>query len=150
MLNESNISPKESKSRSGPPNRPAATHDRERKAFLKPAPAASLALSPSHTAGITTKPGSDNTARRRSGGFMTFPPEELLVANDSFLPHSHEWVPSLKLQPIDDDPGARWICQVNERATLQCQSSRGACGPLDPRFRKDARSPGSTASCQEH
>src|ERR1700733_12195322 len=70
MLKESNISANEIRSRSGPPSRLAATQDPDRKAVLKPAADASLALSPSHTAGMTTKPGSASNALRRSGGVM--------------------------------------------------------------------------------
>src|SRR5579862_9667329 len=70
MLNESSISPNDSRSRSGPPSRLAATQEPDRNAVLKPALAVSLALSPSQTAGITTKPGSANKARKRAGAFM--------------------------------------------------------------------------------
>src|SRR5215475_2926237 len=67
MLNDSNISPNEMRSRSGPPSRLAATQEPERKAVLKPAPQVSLAVSPSHIAGMTTRPGSASRARRRAG-----------------------------------------------------------------------------------
>src|ERR1019366_2295037 len=88
MLKESNISPKEIRSRSGPPRRLAATQEPERKAVLKPAAAESLALSPSHTAGMTTKPGSANRARKRSGGVMSFPSGQLFSAQDMRIPCS--------------------------------------------------------------
>src|SRR5579859_5043139 len=90
MLNESNISAKDRRSRSGPPSRLAATQEPDRNAVLKPAAAVSLALSPSHTAGITTKPGSASNARRRSGGFMTFPSERVVAGDDMLLPGSHQ------------------------------------------------------------
>ena len=67
---ESNISATDSRSKSGPPRRLAAMHEPDRKAVLNPAFAVSLAVKPSHTAGITTKPGSASRARRRSGGVM--------------------------------------------------------------------------------
>src|SRR3954469_7447862 len=74
MLKESNISPKEIRSRSGPPRRLAATQEPDRNAVLKPASAVSLALIPSHTAGLTTRPGWLSTSRRRSGAlFITIP-----------------------------------------------------------------------------
>src|SRR6266851_7688022 len=71
MLKESNISPNEIRSRSGPPSRLAATQEPDRNAVLKPAPAVSLAESPSHTAGITTRPGSASRARKRAGAVAT-------------------------------------------------------------------------------
>src|SRR5690242_8612959 len=67
MLKESNISPNETRSRSGPPRRLAATQDPDRKAVLKPAAQLSLAVIPSQTAGMATKAGSASSARRRSG-----------------------------------------------------------------------------------
>src|SRR5882724_9399520 len=70
MWKESNISANESRSRSGPPSRLAATQEPERNAVAYPAPADSFALSPSHTAGMTTKSGLANSARRRSGADM--------------------------------------------------------------------------------
>src|SRR5712691_12307403 len=71
MLKESNISPNEIRSRSGPPSRLAATQEPERNAVLKPATAVNLAESPSHTAGMTIRPGSASTARRRAGAVAT-------------------------------------------------------------------------------
>src|SRR4051794_9108920 len=68
MASDSYISPNEIRSRSGPPSRVAATQEPDMKAVSKPAREASLALIPSHTAGITTKPGSASKERRRSGG----------------------------------------------------------------------------------
>src|SRR6478609_772696 len=70
MLNESIISPNETRSRSGPPSRLAATQEPDRNAVLKPASKVSLAVSPSHTAGITTRPGSFRMARKRSGALV--------------------------------------------------------------------------------
>ena len=52
------------------------------KAVLNPAAAESFAVSPSHTAGMTTKPGSANKARRRSGAVMTFPSEQVFSPQD--------------------------------------------------------------------
>src|SRR5262249_36833286 len=83
MLNESIISPNETRSRSGPPSRLAATQEPDRNAVLKPAPAVSLAVRPSHTAGITMKPGSASSLRRRSGAFMDgIPPDWTFVRDD--------------------------------------------------------------------
>ena len=70
ILKELNTSPKEKRSRSGPPKRPADTQEPDRKAVSNPALAASLAVNPSQTAGITMNSGADNNARRRSGGVM--------------------------------------------------------------------------------
>src|SRR3954471_14759038 len=70
MVKLSNISPKEIRSRSAPPSRLAAQQEPDRKAVLKPAAAVILAVSPSHTAGIATRPGSASRARRRSGAVM--------------------------------------------------------------------------------
>src|SRR3712207_6438541 len=60
----------EARPRSGPPSRPAATQEPERKAVRKPAARVSLAVSPSQTAGMTTKPGSASKARNLSGGVI--------------------------------------------------------------------------------
>jgi hypothetical protein len=70
MLKESIISPNETRSRSGPPRRLAATQEPDRNAVLKPASCVSFPVSPSHTAGITTRPGSFRIARKRSGALV--------------------------------------------------------------------------------
>src|SRR3984885_2582883 len=90
MLKESNISANEIRSRSGPPSRLAATQDPDRKAVLKPATDASLALSPSHTAGMTTKPGSASKALRRSGGVMVHSLGCMMLVDSSMIvPRPH-------------------------------------------------------------
>src|SRR5262249_15890226 len=90
MLNESNISAKDRRSGSGPPRRPGRTQGPDRKAVLKPAAAVSLADKPSHTAGMTTKPGSASSARRRSGGVMRFPSDRVVGGDDRLLPGSDQ------------------------------------------------------------
>src|SRR6185437_4361697 len=80
MLNESIISPNETRSRSGPPSRLAATQEPDRNAVLKPASWVSLAVRPSHTAGITTRPGWARTFRSCSGALViSLPPLDRLV-----------------------------------------------------------------------
>src|SRR5690349_494892 len=89
MLKESIISPNDTRSRAGPPSRLAATHEPDRKAVLKPVSQVSLALSPSHTAGITTRPGSLRTVRKRSGALVisSSPLNRLVLA---VLPARHQ------------------------------------------------------------
>src|SRR6185312_2029645 len=103
MLNESIISPNETRSRSGPPSRLAATQEPDRNAVLKPASWVSLAVIPSHTAGITTRPGSARTFRRRSGALdMSYPPLKRLVRAGA--PALHQLVAG---QAVVDDLACR-------------------------------------------
>src|SRR5580658_6521190 len=100
MLKESYIPPKEIRSRSGPPRRLAATQEPERKAVLNPAVAESLALRPSHTAGMTTKPGSANSVRRRSGGVMTGPSSKSSAARIERFPVVTKRLDALTFNPV--------------------------------------------------